>query len=223
MFRIRRVPSALDKCFRPLHGHVHWDHVTYFRWLVLTMAFMWGRRNVANVHRSLDAAPHRTRFNNCFLVERWNPEAALRQKAQARLRSLRPGNGETLYVVSDASKKATCGKAMDAVAKMQDPTTEVYIRDHQYVCALLVSRDPGMPWGIRLSVKKTPCTTVGVPFQKTTPLAAHLMRECHAPAGVRVVVLVDAYDLCPTVVKACREKRFHVASTLGSTPSPMKS
>ena len=31
MFRIIRVLSALDKFFRPLHGHFHWDHFTYFR------------------------------------------------------------------------------------------------------------------------------------------------------------------------------------------------
>jgi hypothetical protein len=47
-------------------------------------------------------------------------------------------------------------------------------------------------------------------------LAAQLMRECTAPTGVTVVVLLDAYDLCPTVVKACREKRCHFASTLKS-------
>jgi hypothetical protein len=51
MFRIIRVPPSLDKCFRPLHGHFHWDHVTYVRLLVLTMALMWGQRNVAHVHR----------------------------------------------------------------------------------------------------------------------------------------------------------------------------
>jgi DDE superfamily endonuclease len=222
MFRIIRVPPSLDKFFRPLHGHVHWNHFPYFRLLVLTMAFMWGRRNVANVHRYLDAAPHRTRFNNFFLVERWDPEAALRQKAQELLRTLRPGTGETLYLVIDDSKKAKRGKAMDAVAKMKDPTTEAYIRGHQYVCAILVDRDHVIPLGIRLYVKKTQCTAVGVPFQKTTHLAAHLIREFHAPAGVQVVVLVDAYYLCSTVVKACREKRFHFASTLKSNRSLFK-
>jgi hypothetical protein len=116
----------------------------------------------------------------------------------------------------DDSKHATRGKAMDAVAKMQGPTTAAYLRGHQYGCAILVYRDHVLPLGIRLYVKKTPCTTGGVPFQKTTHLAAHLMREFHAPAGVRVVVLVDAYDRCPTVVKACQEKRFHVASPLKS-------
>ena len=43
-----------------------------------------------------------------------------------------------------------------------------------------------------------------------------------APTGVKVVVLFDAYYLCPTVVKACRERRFHVASTLKSHRSLFK-
>jgi hypothetical protein len=222
MFRIIRVPPSLDQFFRPLHGHFHWDHCTYFRLLVLTMAFLWGRRNVANVHRYLEAAPHRTRFHTFVLVERWDPEAALRQKAQARLRSLRPGTGEPLYVVIDDAKQAKRGQVMEAVAKMKDPTTDAYIRGHQYVWAILVDRDHVLPWGIRLYVKKAPCTTVGVPVHKTTELAAQLIREFKPPAGVKVVVLFDADDLCPTVVKACRAQPFHVASTLKSHRSLFK-
>jgi hypothetical protein len=53
-------------------------------------------------------------------------------------------------------------------------------------------------------------------------LAAHLRRECNAPAGVKVIVWGDAYELCPTVVQACREKRCHVASTLQSHRSLFK-
>ena len=41
----------------------------YFRLLVVTIAFMWGRRNVATLYRYLDAEHHRTRFNN-FLFSR---------------------------------------------------------------------------------------------------------------------------------------------------------
>ena len=150
MFRIMRVPPALDKVFRPRHAHVHWDHFTYFRLLVLTMAFMWGRRNIANVYRYLDVSPHRTRFNNFFLVERWDPEAALRQQAHERRHSRRPGTGETRYVVIDDSQPTTRGKAMDAVAKMKDPTTEASIPGPQSVCALLVYRDHVLPLGSRL-------------------------------------------------------------------------
>jgi SRSO17 transposase len=222
MFRIIRVPAVLDKFFGSLRPHFHWNHWMYFRLLVLAMACMWGRRTVTNLYRDLEVEHHRTRFNNFFLVERWDPEAALRQKAQELLRALRPGKGETLYLIIDDSKKAKRAKAMDAIAKMKDPTTDAYIRGHQYVCAILVYRDHVIPFGIRLYVKKAQCPTVGVPFHKTTELAAQLIRECTPPAGVKVVVLFDAYYLCPTVVKACREQQFHFASTLKSNRSLFK-
>ena len=51
MSRILRVPPSLDKFFRPLHGYFHWDDCTYFHLLVVTIAVMWGRRNVANLYR----------------------------------------------------------------------------------------------------------------------------------------------------------------------------
>ena len=222
MFRIIRVPAVLDKFFGPLRPHFHWNHWMYCRVLVLARAGMWGRRTVSNLYRYLEVEHHRTRFNNFFLVERWDPEAALRQKAQALLRALRPGKGETLYLIIDDSKKAKRAKAMDAIAKMKDPTTDAYIRGHQYACAILVYRDHVIPFGLRLYVKKAQCPTVGVPFHKTTELAAQLIRECTPPAGVKVVVLFDAYYLCPTVVKACREQQFHFASTLKSNRSLFK-
>jgi hypothetical protein len=70
MFRIIRVPSVLDNFFHTLQPHFRWHHWTYFRLLVLAMGVMWGRRNVANVYRYLEAPSHRTRFNNFFLVAR---------------------------------------------------------------------------------------------------------------------------------------------------------
>jgi SRSO17 transposase len=222
MFRIIRVPAALDNFFQPLERRFHWNHFTYFRLLVVTIAVMWGRRNVAHLYRYLDAEHHRTRFNNFFVVERWAPEAALRQKAEELLRALRPGQGETLYVIIDDAKTAKRGKAMDAIAKMKDPTTEASIRGHQYVCAILVCCDDVIPWGIRLYVKQAHCPALGLPFRKTTELAAQLIQECKVPTGVKRVVLCDAYYLGPTVVKAGREQGFHFASTLKSNRSLFK-
>jgi SRSO17 transposase len=222
MFRIIRVPPSLDKFFRPLSGHFHWDHFTYFRLLAVAIAFMWGRRNVANLYRYLDAEHHRTRFNNFFLVERWDPAAVLRQKARELLRALQLQPGDTVSLILDDSKKAKRGMAMDAIAKMKDPVLDAYIWGHQYVCAILVYRDHVIPFGIRLYVKREQCAGVGVPFRKTTELAADLIREFKAPAGVKVMVLFDAYYLCHTVVKACRDHGFHFASTLKSNRSLFK-
>jgi hypothetical protein len=110
MFRIIRVRRSLDKFFRPLHHHFHWDHFEYFRLLVLVMAFTWGRHHVANLCRYLDTQHHRTRFNHFFLVQRWDPEAALQQKAQERLRALAPHPGDTVYLIRDDSKHAKRGQ-----------------------------------------------------------------------------------------------------------------
>src|SRR4029453_17405231 len=93
-----------------------------------------------------------TRVNNFFWVERWDPEAALRQKAQELLRALRPQRGETLYLLIDDSKKAKRGKGMAAVAKMKAPTSDAYMQGHQYLCSILVFRQQVSPWGIRLYV-----------------------------------------------------------------------
>ncbi|MDQ3831958.1 MAG: hypothetical protein M3361_22240, partial [Candidatus Tectomicrobia bacterium] len=185
----------------------------YFRWLVLAMAFRWGRRHVAKVYRYLEAEHHRSRLHDFFLVERWEPAAALRQKAHEWLRSLHPGPGETVYWVLDDSQHAQRGQVMDAVTKMKDPMTEASIRGPHSVGAMLICRGHVIAFGIRRYGEQEPCAPLGVPFRKTTALAARLIREFQAPRGLKVVGLFAADDRCPTVVTACRQQRFHLAST----------
>jgi hypothetical protein len=73
-----------------------------------------------------------------------------------------------------------------------------------------------MPWGSRLDVKPEHTKPLGLPFRKTTELAAQLLREFQAPAPVNVIVLFDTYSLCRSVGQACRDQHFHFASTLKS-------
>jgi SRSO17 transposase len=65
-------------------------------------------------------------------------------------------------------------------------------------------------------VKPEHATALGLPFDTTTELAGHLIRELKAPAGVTVMVVFAAYDLGHPVVQACQEKHLHCASTLKS-------
>jgi hypothetical protein len=55
---------------------------------------------------------------------------------------------------------------------------------------MCVDRDYVIPFGIRLYVKKAARAVVGVPFRKTTGVAASFIRECKACAGVKVMVLL---------------------------------
>jgi hypothetical protein len=52
------------------------------------------------------------------------------------------------------------------------------------------------------------------PCRQTTAFAAPLLREFTPPAGVKVMVLCDAYSRGRTVVQACREPHVHLASPL---------
>jgi hypothetical protein len=214
--RIIRVPSGLDTLLQTLKPHFHWDHWRYFPLLVRAMACMGGRRHVAHLYRDLEPPHHRTRFNNFFLVVRGDPEAALRQKAQERLRALPPPPGETRDWILDESQHATRGQAMDAVATRKDPTTDAYIRGHQDGGAIFGCRDHVMPWGRRRSGTPEPCAALPLPCRHTTELAAQRIRAFDAPAGVTVMVRFEAYARCAAVVHACRAPGVHVASTLTS-------
>jgi SRSO17 transposase len=216
MFRIARFPGQLTSFFASLEGHFHWDHFDYFRELVLAIAFAWGRRNISNLYRYLEARAHRTRYNNFLLVHRWDPAACLRLKATEMLGDLGPRPGETLYLLVDDTQKRKRGKHMDAVGYIHIAGAGKSVPGHLYVTAAIAFREAVIPWGVRLYVKKEHCRKLRVPFRKTTELAAEMIAELTPPLGVRVVVLFDSYYLCKTVVKACRAKGFHFASTLKS-------
>jgi hypothetical protein len=89
-------------------------------------------------------------------------------------------------------------------------------RGPQDVGALVVCRTPVMPWGSRLSMKPAQAQSLGLPCRQPTELAPQRIREFQAPAGVKVVILLEARSLGRTVVQACREPLLHFASTLQS-------
>lgn len=218
MFKIVRFPVKLEPFFHPLKPFFLWDHFSYFRSLVLLFAFAWGRRNTSNLYRYLEAKQHRTRFNNFFLTSRWNPAECLKQKALHILNSLNPQSGEIVYLIIDSTLKEKRGKQMEAVSKYKDASTGCYFRGHHYVEAVLYFRGLVIPLGIRLYIKKEDCPSLKTLFQKSTQLAANLIRE-FVPSrlgGIKTIVLFDSYFLCQTVLKACRDKGFHFISTLKS-------
>lgn len=214
MFKIVRCPRTLEPFFGSLTDRFHWDHFEYFRSLVLAITLAWGRRNVSNLCRHLVAKTHRTRFNNFVCLTRWDPAACLQQKADELLAALCPQDGDTLYLLLDDTKMLKRGKEMAAVGYLYDPVTGRRARGHQCVTAVIKFQSVVIPLGLRLYVKKEHARGLGVPFRKSTQLAADLIGAFMPPAGVRVVVLFDNYYLCPTVVAACRAKGFHYVSTL---------
>jgi hypothetical protein len=60
-----------------------------------------------------------------------------------------------------------------------------------------------------LYIKKEHAGKLEVPFYKLTELAAHAIREAALPEKFNVTVLFDAFYLCPNVVNACKERKWH--------------
>ncbi len=83
---------------------------------------------------------------------------------------------------------------------MKDAVTDTDIRGHQYVCSTLICRVFVIPFAIRLYVKKTQCAALGVSVRQTTELAAQLIQQFKAPAGVKVLTLCYNYCLCHSVI-----------------------
>ena len=218
MFKIVRFPSSLENFFRSLKTEFRFDHFKYFRMLVLLIAISWDDKNITSLCNYLDNSnfSHRTRFNNFMNVARWNPEAALAHKAYDLLRSLKLTKKDTIYLTLDDSKKGKRGEKMDAIGWVYDPLIKKSTWGHQYVKATLRVRDITIPFGIRLYVKDKDSEELNIEFKKLTELAAELIQSFTAPEGIPVIVLFDTFYLCPTVVKACREKGFHFVSVLKS-------
>jgi SRSO17 transposase len=212
MFKIVRSPAKLNSFFRSLTSDFHWDHARYFRSLVLAMAFAWGRHNISNLHRHLDAATHRTRTNNFLHAARFDPAALLRQKAYEQLAALKLKPGTTVYLILDDSKKGKRGKAMEAVTPLHD--TGRATPGHLYVTAVIRAGQLTMPFAMALYANPEHSRALKRPFRKSTELVAEMIRAFRPEGGLKVVVLFDSYYLCPTVLSACRERGYYFLSTL---------
>ncbi|RLC70216.1 MAG: hypothetical protein DRI26_07580, partial [Chloroflexi bacterium] len=104
MFKIGKIPQVLESFFRSLVPHFLWDQGAYFQSLVLAIAFAWGRRNVANLYRFIDAQHHRTRFNNFFHFFRVDLSELLRLKAVQLLEMAEFLGEKTVYLIIDDTK-----------------------------------------------------------------------------------------------------------------------
>jgi len=218
MFKIVRFPSSLENFFCSLKTEFCFGHFKYFRMLVLLIAISWEDKNITSLYNYLDNKnfSHRTRFNNFMNVVRWNPEAVLAHKAYDLLSSLKLTKKDTIYLTLDDSKKGKRGKKMDALGWVYDPMIKKTTWGHQYVKATLRVRNITIPFGIKLYVKVKDSEELNIEFKKLTELAAELIQSFTAPKGIPVIVLFDTFYLCPTVVKACRDKGFPFVSVLKS-------
>jgi hypothetical protein len=114
-----------------------------------------------------------------------------------------------IYFVIDDTQVLKRAKKMDAVGRLYHHASGQYGMGHTILKVSLHYRGVTIPWGSWLYVKREHAAQLGLPFVKTTDLAARAIDEARLPAGSPVTVLCDAMYLCPPVVRAAEARGWH--------------
>jgi SRSO17 transposase len=98
---------------------------------------------------------------------------------------------------------------MDAVGKLHHHATGQYGTGHTILKVCLSYRGVTIPWASLLYIKQDHAGKLNVPFRKLTELAGQVIQEAALPEKFKVTVLFDAFYLCPKVVNACKDRKWH--------------
>jgi hypothetical protein len=118
---------------------------------------------------------------------------------------LRARPGDTIELLIDDVRIAKRGRKMAGLSKLRDHKEQRFIRGHLVVTAAIRYRGVVLPWRFEIWQPKALARRR---YRKTTEIAAALIRDFPAPAGLKVRVLFDAFYLSPVVVHACAAQGF---------------
>ena len=211
MIKIGRIPKKLQSFFKPIRDHFTqraWEHF----W-ALTMAITIAHKvTIDRLTRALRDSTHRTNHGEFLWRSVWNSSIVMQQIALDMLLSLFNKNDRQLFFIIDDTQTLKRAKKMQAIGKLRHHATGKYGTGHTIIKASLYYRGVTIPWGSWLYIKKEHARKLEVPFHKLTELAAEAIRSARLPAKFQVKVLFDAFYLCPKVVNACKEQKWHYIS-----------
>ena len=159
--------------------------------------------------KTLRGSTHRTNHGEFLWRNDWAESSVIRDMALDILKRLYSRKDRHCYFIIDDTQTLKRAKKMEAVGKLHHHATGKYGKGHTIVKVCLHYRGVTIPWGAWLYVKKEQVNKLKLPFRKLTELAAEAIRQASLPDKFKVTVLFDAFYLCPVVVKACQEQKWH--------------
>lgn len=211
MITIGRIPKKLQRFFRPVKKQVSGHVYDYFWSFVLAMCVSHGS-TIDRLVKLLRNSPHRTNHGEFLWRSNWGESAVLQQIALDLLCSLLHKKDRNLFFIIDDTQTLKRAKKMDGVGKLFHHAAGKYGRGHTIVKVCLYYRGVTIPWASLLYVKKEHAEGLGIEFFKLTQLAGQAIRQAILPDHFKVTVLFDAFYLCPEVVNACKERKWHFIS-----------
>jgi len=133
----------------------------------------------------------------------------MQQIALDMLRDLFTKKDKHLFFIIDDTQTLKRAKKMEGVGKLHHHATGKYGTGHTILKVCLYYHGITIPWASLLYIKQEHAGKLNVPFYKLTELAGRAIREAALPEKFKVTVLFDAFYLCPNVVNACKERKWH--------------
>ena len=208
MITIGKIPKKLQSFFKPVKRQIS-EHVhSYFWSMVLSICISHGC-TIDRLVKSLRNTTHRTNHGEFLWRSNWDESAIMQQIALDMLRNLFTKKDKHLFFVIDDTQTLKRAKKMEAVGKLHHHATGKYGTGHTILKVCLYYRGVTIPWASLLYIKQEHAGKLKVPFRKLTKLAGQVIRDAAFPEKYKVTVLFDAFYLCPNVVNACKERKWH--------------
>ena len=202
---ITHLPSFLQCFFSPIRRQLTDDQFRHLWTFVLGLVVSLRAAKLLHLSNLTPAAGHRTRHGAFLAHGHWDAPALVEQTAMTLLNGMKPRPGEVLHLILDDNRIAKRARKMDGISKIWDHKQQKFVYGHMALLATIAFRGVLLPWRIDLWKPKGHS---GPRYRKLTHMAAQMIKDFAAPAGVKVRVLFDAFYLCPTVTKACVSRGF---------------
>jgi len=208
MITIGKIPKKLQSFFKPVKKQVS-EHVYGYFWsMVLSICISHGS-TIDRLVKLLRNSTHRTNHGEFLWRSNWEESTVMQQIALDTLRGLFSRKDKHLFFIIDDTQTLKRAKKMEAVGKLHHHATGKYGTGHTILKVCLYYRGVTIPWASLLYIKEEHAGNLKVPFRKLTELAGQVIRDAALPEKFKVTVLFDAFYLCPNVVNACKERKWH--------------
>ena len=208
MITIGKIPKKLQSFFRPVKRQVS-EHVYKYFWSILLSICISHGSTIDRLVKLMRDCTHRTNHGEFLWRSNWNESAVTQQIALDMLWGLFTKKDKHLFLIIDDTQTLKRAKKMHAVGKLHHHATGKYGTGHTILKVCLYYRGITIPWASLLYVKQEHAGKLEVPFRKLTELAGQTIKEAALPEKLKVTVLFDAFYLCPNVVNACKERKWH--------------
>ena len=208
MITIGKIPKKLQRFFAPIKQQVSEHVYSYFWSLILSVCISHGC-TIERLVKALRNRTHRTNHGEFLWRSDWEESIVMQHIALDLLQSLFTRKDKHLFFIIDDTQILKRAKKMEAVGKLRHHATGQYGWGHTILKVCLFYRGVTIPWASLLYIKQEHSGRLNIPFHKLTELAGQAIREASLPEQFRVTVLFDAFYLCPAVVHACQERKWH--------------